>query len=114
MINQPASRQQLKAAVCVVGAGPAGITVALELARNGVPTVLLESGLEQPDPTAAELAEGDLEGTPLRFLGKPLTLAETRLRQLGGSSGHWGGMCRPLDRSDVDGRKRAWPISYDE
>jgi len=34
--------------VCVVGAGPAGITLALELARSGCRVSLLESGGRNP------------------------------------------------------------------
>ena len=35
---------------------------------------------------------------------------ETRLRYFGGSSNHWQGWCRPLDKHDlVD-----WPINHDD
>jgi len=45
-----AEGRRIEAEVAVVGAGPAGIIVALELARAGHQVVLLESGGERFDP----------------------------------------------------------------
>ena len=86
--------------VCIIGSGPAGITVALELMRTQLDVVLLESGGLDPSPATQDLNAGELNGAP------QFPLNASRLRMLGGTTGHWGGMCRPLDQSDF--QKRAW------
>ena len=43
------ARRSLTADVVIVGGGVAGITMAIELDRAGVDTVLVESGGDQPD-----------------------------------------------------------------
>jgi choline dehydrogenase-like flavoprotein len=86
--------QSLHTEVCIVGAGPAGITLALELAAKGVNVVLLEGGtLVPPGPDGLDLYRGEISGRKYR-------LPISRLRYFGGTSGHWGGWCRPLDEVD--------------
>lgn len=78
--------------VCIIGAGVAGIAIALELDRAGIACVLLESGGESRDEATADLYRGDSDGLPYDFAdGK-------RSRYLGGSSNCWGGFCRPWDQ----------------
>lgn len=98
----------LETEVCIIGAGVAGIAIALELDRAGVACVLLESGGESRDEATADLYRGDSDGLSYDFAdGK-------RSRYLGGSSNCWGGFCRPWDpqafasRSWVHGS--GWPI----
>jgi choline dehydrogenase-like flavoprotein len=96
--------------VCVIGAGPAGLTVTRGLA--GMRVVLLESGGRFPSPEAQELAKGDI-------LGESYWALETsRLRCLGGTTGHWTGWCRPLDADDFARRDwiadSGWPLHRDE
>ena len=92
----------LRTDVCVVGGGAAGTTVALELARNRIPTVVVESGgLELKHATQA-LYKGEVTGS----LHGSEYLTATRLRQLGGSTHHWARKIIPL--SPVDFRARAW------
>ncbi len=104
---------QLETDICVVGGGPAGIGLALRLARTtALNIVLLESGGVATEPEPQELNAGDNVGLDYY----DLTL--TRHRVLGGSSHKWAGWCRPMDRIDFDGRpwvpNSGWPISYDE
>lgn len=103
--------QSISVDVCVVGGGPAGIVVARGAARRGLRVALLESGGPEPEPATQALAEG-------RSIGRPYwSLASSRLRALGGTTGHWTGWCRPLDESDLEARPRlgldAWPIERD-
>lgn len=89
--------------VCILGAGPAGIVTALELARQrpDLHLVLLEAGGLEP-PQVGEDDAYCAESTG-EF---PYPLEGSRLRYLGGTSNHWGGWCRPLDEEDF--ARRAW------
>lgn len=107
----------LDADVCVVGAGAAGITVALELAESGLSTVLLESGGQTgPDPDTQALYKGSSTGQPFQSLFNPVTipLDIVRLRWLGGTTNHWAGYCRKLEPIDFEQRPHlavsGWPI----
>jgi choline dehydrogenase-like flavoprotein len=93
--------QLLRADLCIVGAGAAGIALALQFVDSEFAVLLLESGGEQPDAAIASLNEGHvadpaLHPPPARF----------RRRGLGGSTRIWGGRCVPLD--DIDFERRAW------
>jgi choline dehydrogenase-like flavoprotein len=102
----------LEAEVAIVGAGPAGITLALELANAGHRVLLIESG---GDSYSAEVQQlGDTAGDDAAHV--PMSLA-TR-RQIGGASNLWGGRCVPFD--PIDFQQRAivadarWPVGYEE
>jgi choline dehydrogenase-like flavoprotein len=95
--------------VCVIGAGPAGISLALRLAESGNGSIaLIESGGFEFDPSVQALARGQVVGLPY------FPLHETRLRMVGGSSQSWGGICTPLDPIAFEERSRvgeaAWPF----
>jgi choline dehydrogenase-like flavoprotein len=98
--------------ICVVGAGPAGIALALDCARHGLMVLLLESGLERPDRFAATLTAG--HGVGATHASPELAIC----RGLGGTSHWWGGRCVPFDEIDFAQRPHlpaaAWPISHDE
>jgi choline dehydrogenase-like flavoprotein len=102
----------IEAEVAVVGAGPAGIVVALELARAGHRVLLLESGGTGFDPEAQRLA--DLVGNDPHHVEGELSMR----RQVGGSSNLWGGRCVPFDPIDFEPRpiigEARWPLGYDE
>lgn len=98
----------LEGDVCVIGAGPAGITLALELARRGQSVLLLEGGGEAYEDDSQDLYRGQVVGH------KHIDVANSRLRQFGGTSGHWTGLCAPLDPVDFEPRPgsphHGWPI----
>lgn len=98
--------------VCVVGAGPAGLTVARELADTGRSTCVLESGGLGYDGRVQRFNEGHVAGNAYP------ALRNTRLSAFGGSSMLWGGWCRPLDRIDFEPRdwvaNSGWPFGFDE
>jgi choline dehydrogenase-like flavoprotein len=91
---------RLQSEICIVGAGAAGITLALELLSKNVSVVLLESGGAKSDSMTQSLYAGENAGLSYD------PLEETRSRYLGGSTNCWGGWCRPLD--DLDFEKRDW------
>jgi choline dehydrogenase-like flavoprotein len=95
--------------VCVIGAGPAGISLARRLAGHGLSVALMEAGgLEWSEESQAVTA-----GTSVGLTFPDLDTA--RLRYLGGSSGHWNGLCRALEAEDFEARPEnpdgGWPIS---
>ncbi|MBF2027755.1 MAG: GMC family oxidoreductase [Oscillatoriales cyanobacterium C42_A2020_001] len=99
----------LETHVCIVGAGPAGITLAREFANQNFQVCLLESGGLEFDPETQSLSEATVVGDPYP------EVSQTRLRQFGGTSHYWEGQngykeygfrCLPLD--DIDFEQRDW------
>ena len=111
--NRIAPGSVLHADVCVVGAGPAGIALALTLAERGIKVLLLESGHLQPNAATQALYAGEVADAALH--SPPDTY---RHRLLGGASAMWGGRCMPFDALDFETRPQVplsgWPISYDD
>jgi len=105
--------QQLQSEVCVIGAGAAGVTLALELARKGADVILLEAG----GLNANALADADLAGN-IVDTRHHAPLSECRSRQLGGTTALWVGRCLPLDPIDFEirdyVRNSGWPIRFEE
>lgn len=93
---------------CIVGSGPAGITLALALEDAGKRILLLEGGGESPSAAGQELYRGETLGHVYR------PLDSCRIRAFGGSSNGWGGWCRPLDAMDFAAKPglpdSGWPI----
>lgn len=105
--------------ICIVGAGPAGISIASSFIGSTREVVVLESGGVRKEQAAQELNEGTVEGDP--YAG----LRNTRHRQLGGTVNIWntpvmgriGGKFVPLDVRDLeqdDGHLVAWPFGFGE
>lgn len=103
----------VQADICIVGGGPAGITLAMELAKTGKSILLLESGGSgSTDDTQAlnvgEVADEALHSPPDKY----------RQRCLGGGTSIWGGRCVPFDPIDFETRPwmdhSGWPVSYED
>jgi len=98
--------------LCIVGAGAAGITLALELEATGWRVCLLETGGSAYEAETQRLFEGKVVGQeypPLR---------DTRVGVLGGSTTVWAGWCRPLEPLDFEPRDwcdaGGWPFGLHE
>lgn len=93
---------------CVIGTGPAGITVARQLARAGARVALMEAGGLDISMESQSLYEGEIVGLDYFPLDTP------RLRYFGGTSNHWGGWTRALDAADFLPRPwvplSGWPV----
>jgi choline dehydrogenase-like flavoprotein len=86
--------------ICIIGAGAAGITMALEWVNTPYKVILLEGGGFEYDDKVQELYNGKLTGQPY------YPMKASRLHYFGGSTGHWGGMCSTFD--EIDFVKRDW------
>jgi choline dehydrogenase-like flavoprotein len=98
--------------VCVVGSGPAGITLARALAARGGTVALMEAGDREFSTESQDLYAGENAG--LDYFPADVT----RLRYFGGNSNHWGGRCRALDAHDFLPRPyhplSGWPIGRED
>lgn len=113
--RNPPNKKTLIADVCIAGAGPAGIILALELARTRTDwqIVLCEGGstdnASDPERDIYKVALGEKSYSVLDF---------SRRRRLGGTSIHWGGWSKPLDDTDLEDNPTwdvpAWPIGKSE
>jgi len=94
--------------VCIIGSGPAGISLALQLEKHKIPCLIVEAGGFERSAESQDAYKGNVVGD------KYIDLDIARLRYFGGTSGHWAGWCRPLDAIDFEARKgvkhSGWPI----
>ncbi|MEO8472485.1 MAG: GMC family oxidoreductase [Chryseolinea sp.] len=95
--------------VCIIGSGPAGISLAKEFIGKHFKVCLLESGDLAYDEETASLGEGEIEGDPFT------TLRDMRYRQFGGNSNIWNVVLhqgrigvRYVDLDPIDFEKRDW------
>lgn len=99
--------------ITIVGAGPAGIVLALELAKAGYEVALVESGNLDFSEAIQKLGEASYFDPQFHA-----PMPECTRRQLGGTSVIWGGRCLPYDRVDFDQRDYVphsnWPLTYEE
>jgi choline dehydrogenase-like flavoprotein len=87
--------------ICIIGSGPAGATIARELAHSPAQVILLESGGLERQPLVDGLND-------IQNVGWPRELDQWLLRNriVGGSSHTWAGRCAPFD--DIDFEERPW------
>lgn len=98
--------------LCIVGAGAAGISIAMEWANTSHRVILLEGGGFEYDDRVQDLYRGRNTGQHY------FPLKSTRLHYFGGTTGHWGGFCAVLDPIDFARRdwvdQSGWPIAHDD
>ena len=103
---------EFHADLCVVGAGAAGITLAIELLNSGKKILLIEGGglRSSNDSQSLYAMAQDAPHYP--------SVTRSRLRFFGGSTNHWEGSCQTFDPIDFERRSwvsnSGWPFSYEE
>lgn len=111
--NDVAHDSRLRADICIVGSGPAGISLALSLLETGLDVILLESGGDKEEKETQSLYAGETADEAMHCPPD-----KYRQRRFGGSTTTWGGRCLPFDPIDFEARpwiaNSGWPISYDE
>ena len=106
--NSLPSGTMLDTDVCIIGAGPAGISLAQAFDGKPFRVILLEGGQLRRNRASQALYKGENVGLHYDELD------QARSRYFGGSSNCWGGFCRPLDPHDFEARDwvpaSGWPI----
>src|SRR5258708_1472304 len=94
--------------LCIVGTGPAGLSIALEWNNTPYKVILLEGGGFEYDAQVQDLYDGKSTGQGY------YPLPSAALHYFGGSSGHWGGFCSPFEELDFEYRPwvpmSGWPF----
>lgn len=110
--TEPMNTDRLECDIAIIGSGPAGVPLALSLARKGLQVVLAEAGGWKSNKSSQEYFAGHVDGQ------RNHSLTEMRQRSLGGTSATWGGRCVPLDPIDFERRtyvdNSGWPVDYQE
>ncbi len=105
--------EELTADVCIVGSGPAAISLALSLDGLPLSVIMLTGGGWQETISNQDLYRGSVWPT-----GSHESLEENRRRQFGGTSSAWGGRCIPFEPIDFKTRSwvpdSGWPISFED
>lgn len=86
--------------ICIVGAGAAGITMALEFINSNQKVILLEGGGFENEAAMQNLYEARQTGQ------RYFPIKAIRLHYFGGTTNHWAGFCSVFD--DIDFEKRDW------
>jgi choline dehydrogenase-like flavoprotein len=112
-LNQMESGSVVETDLCIIGTGPAGLSIANELAGGDMRALVLESGGVEDEPESQALYEIESIGAP-RVLNQDIL----RTRILGGSSHVWTGRCAPFDPWDFEPRSwipgSGWPVRREE
>jgi len=123
--SKEVSEDFLRVDLCIVGSGPAGITLARQICRFGFRVCLLESGGHNPSEAAQNLNTGAVDSV---HGYRDDTLRDGRRRQFGGTGNLWNHELRgqserhiryvPLDEIDFERRnwvpESGWPFSRRE
>ena len=107
-----AKNTEFQSDICIIGAGVAGQTLAMRLAKSNVKVLLVESGGRDFKAKTQALAKGTNIGEDY------YDLETTRLRLFGGTAAIWGGRCAELDPIDFIKRDyiphSGWPFLKSE
>jgi choline dehydrogenase-like flavoprotein len=102
--------RSLETDICIVGAGAAGIVLAVELSRAGKNVTLLEGGGRNYSETVQNLYALDTTGLPIKH--------DSRIRVFGGTTTVWTGGWKLFDKFDFERKEwlplSGWPVGFEE
>jgi choline dehydrogenase-like flavoprotein len=111
-LRELADQSHLRADLCIIGGGPAGIALARRFTAGPRQVLVLESGGLELEADAQELNRGEVRGERYFDLRLP------RQRVFGGTSVHWTGEMGVLGEVDFAARPwqayPGWPIAREE
>lgn len=98
--------------VAIIGAGAAGVALAMRLNGRAGKIALVEAGGQK---SVSRRQNQFFKEDSISDARHPSTKLYRRM-MLGGTTSVWGGRCIPLDREDIEGNGHpsGWPITYDE
>jgi choline dehydrogenase-like flavoprotein len=98
--------------ICIIGAGAAGISMALEWMNTPYKVILLEGGGFNYEAAMQDLYKGKETGQ------RYYPLESARLHYFGGTTGHWAGFCSVFEPIDFEKRDwvphSGWPIKRED
>jgi choline dehydrogenase-like flavoprotein len=107
------SDEPIFADICLIGSGPASLTIATELKNEKIRLVIIESGGLEIQAHSDALSE-------IESVGMPRVIDQTKVRNriFGGTSHTWKGRCAMFDSIDLEFRPwvqlSGWPIKLDQ
>ena len=111
LLQDSPSSLPMKFDLVIVGTGASGISLALSLMKSGLKIGIFEGGLLDRSVWSQSLYRGDLRMSESQSYPP---LDEWRLRYFGGTTNHWGGWCRPMEKNVFRARPgvadTAWPF----
>ncbi|RUP25034.1 MAG: FAD-dependent oxidoreductase [Curvibacter sp.] len=112
VLQQPPQEADLHD-LCVVGAGPVGLSLALAAQARGLRVLVVEAGRQDPAQSAPDWSGSSL-ARPQHHA--PLELATHT--GLAGTTWLWGGRCVPFEAHDFEPRAQvpgvAWPLRWED
>ena len=80
--REPSNDELIETDLCIVGSGPAGISIARELRGRGYKICLLESGGRQPERRAQQLNRCQSTGYPIQLSPLPRACVRGRVQMV--------------------------------
>lgn len=102
--------------VCIIGSGPAGAALAIDLLNAGKRVVILESGSALPDAVETLRAQ---KLDAYEAFGIDYPLADSRVRAIGGTTSVWTGRTPRMLPADFEPNPltppdNPWPLAYED
>ena len=111
------NEQDLKCDICIVGSGPASMTLVSKYLNSNKKIIIIESGNFNYNKNIQELNNGIVEGFG-NYPHSNYSLNAARIRKIGGTSNVWAGWSSPLTNFDFIKKDwinhSGWPFELSE